>query len=181
MSLHTCPSCFSFTLDNFLRKKLHDPFAILRGLIRTGDTVLDIGCGPGYFTVPMAQMAGETGMVIAVDLQKKMLDRMSDRAMRTGLLDRIRAVQCTTDDIMVSEKADFILTFWMVHEVRDTGNFFRQIAAAMKQDSRYLLVEPKFHVTGKKYREILELAGKAGLKTRGEPAVSISRSTIFSL
>ncbi len=181
MSQHTCPSWFSFTLDNFLRKRFHDPSAILRDFIRPGYTVLDIGCGPGYFTIPMALMAGESGKVIAADLQKNMLDRMMAKAAGLGLGGRIRAVQCTPDDIMVRDKADFILTFWMVHEVRDVAQLFRQIASVMKEGSRYLLVEPKLHVAGRRYREILELAGKAGLKPQAEPSVSLSRSVLFSI
>ncbi len=181
MNRHTCPSWFSFTLDNFLRKRFHDPVAILHDFIRPGSTVMDIGCGPGYFTIPMAQMAGETGTVIAVDLQRKMLDRMLARADRLGLRDRIKEIQCMPDDIMVRDKADFILTFWMVHEVRDTGLFFKQIASTMKKGSRYLLVEPKLHVTRNKYSEIARMAEDAGLKPQGEPAVSLSRSMLFSL
>jgi ubiquinone/menaquinone biosynthesis C-methylase UbiE len=181
MSQHTCPSWFSFTLDNFLRKRFHDPAAILRDYIRPGNTVLDIGCGPGYFTIPMASLAGDSGTVIAVDLQGDMLEKMMAKADSLGLGGRIRAVQCKPDDIMVRAKADFILTFWMVHEVRNTENFFRQISAVMKQGSRYLLVEPKLHVTGRRYREILESAGRAGLKPQAEPSVSLSRSVLFSI
>ncbi len=181
MSRHTCPSWFSFTLDNVLRKRFHDPSAILRDYIRPGDTVMDIGCGPGYFTIPMALMAGEKGTVIAVDLQKIMLDKMLNRARMLGLIDRIKPVHCGSGDIMVRDRVDFILTFWMVHEVRDAGSFFRQITATMKKGSRYLMVEPKIHVTRKKYSEILETAGKAGLKPQGEPSVSLSRSILFSI
>ncbi len=181
MSQHTCPSWFSFSLDNVLRRRFHDPAAILRGHIQPGATVMDIGCGPGYFTIPMAQMAGETGRVIAVDLQKSMLDKMLYRAELLGLGGRLEAIQCKPDDIMVREQADFILSFWMVHEVRDAGLFFRQVAAAMKKDSRYLLVEPKFHVTGKRYGRITGRAEAAGLKPIEEPSVPLSRSVLFSL
>ncbi|HNW30493.1 MAG TPA: class I SAM-dependent methyltransferase [Spirochaetota bacterium] len=181
MSRHTCPSWFSFSLDNVLRRRFHDPAAILRGYIRPGNSVMDIGCGPGFFTIPMAQMAGENGTVIAVDLQKSMLDKMLSRAERLGLGGRIRAIQCSPDDIMAREKADFILTFWMVHEVRDADLFFKQVAAAMKQGSRYLLVEPKFHVSRKQYDRIKKTAETAGLKPLEEPAVPLSRSTLFSI
>lgn len=181
MSQHTCPSWFSFSLDNFLRKRFHDPAKILGSYIKPGSTVLDIGCGPGYFTIPMAQMTGETGTVFAVDLQENMLNRMLARADQMGIRAHIKAIRCRPDDIMVREKADFILTFWMVHEVRDPGVFFKQVASTMKRESRYLLVEPKFHVTGKKYVELIRLAEAAGLKSREEPAISWSRSILFSL
>lgn len=180
MHLHVCPSWLSFILDNALRKGFHNPVAICGRYIQPGDTVMDIGCGNGYFTIPMSQMAGEAGTVIAVDLQRPMLDKMLLRARRLGLSGRIRAVQCGPGDIMVRDRVDFILTFWMVHEVGDAESLFRQIAATMKSGSRYLLVEPKLHVTKKKYREIVEKAARAGLRVQDEPVIALSRSILFS-
>ena len=58
-----CPASGAGFLANPLRKLIHSPEKILDRYIQPGDTVLDFGCGPGFFTVPMARMAGETGMV----------------------------------------------------------------------------------------------------------------------
>jgi ubiquinone/menaquinone biosynthesis C-methylase UbiE len=181
MQLHVCPSWLSFSLDNSIRTFFQDPEKITRDYVKPGFTVLDIGCGPGYFTIPMARMAGKAGSVIAVDIQERMLEKMKERAAGHDVLDRIRAVQCRPDDIMVRESVDFVLTFWMVHEVPEKLPFLKQIAAVMKKDSRYLLAEPKVHVSKKQFREIAQMAADAGLKTVAEPAISLSRAMLFSL
>jgi len=181
MKEYICPPCISFTLDNFIRKKIHDPDKMLADLIKPGYTVLDLGCGPGYFTIPMARMAGASGKVIAADIQEKMLAKVRKKAVRHKMTDRIIPVQCQPDSINVHEKVDFVLTFWMVHEVSDKKNFFTQIAAVMKKKSKFLLVEPKLHVTLREYQEIIRIAESAGLKSSETAPVALSRSTLFKI
>lgn len=181
MKQHVCDARFAFTLYNSFRKYLQDPVAILREYIEPGTTVLDIGCGPGYFTIPIALMTGAAGTVYAVDIQEEMLQKMEQRAVHEGVRTRIRPVLCAPGDITVRDRVDFILTFWMVHEVPDRPGLFRQITAVMKPESRYLLVEPKIHVGKKQYGMIVDAALAAGLQTVKEVPVPLSRATLFTL
>jgi precorrin-6B methylase 2 len=48
--------------------------------LRPGMRVLDVGCGPGCVTVPLAQAVGSDGEVVAIDVQQGMLDRAKQRA-----------------------------------------------------------------------------------------------------
>jgi len=67
---HVCPWWCCFTFDNFLRKLLHNSEKILQPYVAEGNTILDIGPGMGYFTIPLARMVGEKGKVIAADIQR---------------------------------------------------------------------------------------------------------------
>ncbi len=69
----TCPWWFLFTFDNPLRKFYQDPEKILAPYINQGDIAVDLGCGMGYFSIPLASLVGDTGKVISVDLQSEML------------------------------------------------------------------------------------------------------------
>jgi len=174
-----CPYWLAGTLDNPLRRWLHKPEKILDGLVREGQTVLDLGCGPGYFSVGMARMVGEEGRVIAVDLQAGMLELVRRKAERAGLLQRIQLHQCAPDRIGIGEKVDFALAFWMVHEVPDPDSFLNEVRTLLKPEGRFLLVEPDLHVAKIDFQKTLDRACAVGMKPVKELKVSISRSMLF--
>jgi ubiquinone/menaquinone biosynthesis C-methylase UbiE len=132
------PWWFGYTFDNTLTWLVHNPEKILRGLIGNGQTVLDIGCGMGFFSISMAKMVGENGTVIAVDLQQNMLKVLRHRAERNGVLSRIRAHECKNDDIGISDPVDFALAFWVVHEIPNKKRLFEQIYSLLKAGGRIL-------------------------------------------
>jgi cyclopropane fatty-acyl-phospholipid synthase-like methyltransferase len=169
----------AWTFDNPLRKWLHDPDRILRAQVKEGMTVADIGCGMGYFSVAMAKMVGPTGKVIAVDLQQRMLDFLNRRAARAGVAERIEVLLAVGDDIRIADPVDFMLAFWMVHEVRDIPRFFRQVAAALKPGGRMLYAEPRMHVTQNRFEEIIGHAAGAGFRAIHGTAVGLSRTVVL--
>jgi ubiquinone/menaquinone biosynthesis C-methylase UbiE len=176
MNDRVCPWWLCRTFDNPLRRWMHDPERILSPHVADGMTAVDIGCGMGYFTLGLAKLVGPGGKVIAVDLQERMLSALEKRACKAGLADRIVLHRCRPDSLGVEEPADFVLAFWMAHEVRDKGRFFSQIFDFLKPGGRLLLVEPKFHVTRKSFGLTVEACRKAGFRLLGEPSVSLSRA-----
>ncbi len=171
-----CPWWLAWTFDNPLRKWFQDPERILGGRVKEGMTVADIGCGMGYFSVAMAKMAGPQGKVLAVDLQPMMLGLCRKRAFRAGVADRIRTIQAAPDDIRVDRPVDFVLAFWMVHEVKDIPKFFGQVAKVLKPGGKMLYVEPRVHVSRRRFEEILGHSRNAGFTVTPGPAVGLSRS-----
>ena len=176
---HVCPWWLAYTFDNPLRRLVHNPEKMLQKFIKEGDTVVDIGCGMGYFSIGMAKMVGAKGRVISVDLQEKMLERVRLRAEQKGLLSRITLHKCSSDKLGVNEQADFALGFWMVHEVRNKESFFDEIVAFLKPGAYFLLVEPKLHVSELNFSKIADIAVKAGLVQCSEEKVGLSRAMLF--
>jgi ubiquinone/menaquinone biosynthesis C-methylase UbiE len=158
---------------------LHNPDRLLRGLVGPGDTAVDFGCGPGFFTLPMAEMVGLEGQVVAVDLQAEMLDKLKVRAERAGLASRIRLHQCAADAIGHVEPADFALAFYMVHETPDAERFLRELHGTLKEGGRFLLVEPKAHVSAAAFEKTEDMAAAVGLQPLSQPRVRLSRATLF--
>ena len=74
-----CPVERAGSLDNRVRKWLQNPKKILEPYITEGMIVLDVGCGPGFFSIDMAQMVGNSGRVIASDLQEGMLQKVRNK------------------------------------------------------------------------------------------------------
>lgn len=178
-SSHTCPWWFAPTFDNPLRWRIHDPQQILGDLVQAGQTVIDIGCGMGYFTLGLARLVGPGGLVVAADLQPEMLDGLTRRVQRTGLLDRVRIVQSTAECIAASGVFDFALAFWMVHEVRNQAAFLRQVDNLLKPGGKFLLVEPKLHVSSVAFEKTVALARAASLCPVALRKVRLSRAVLF--
>ena len=179
MNDRVCPWWLCYSFDNPLRRLIHDPERLLEPYVKTGMTAVDIGCGMGYFTLGLARLVGPGGKVIAVDLQEEMFAALGRRARKAGLSDRIVLHRCRPDRLGVEEIADFVLAFWMAHEVRDKPRFFGEIFSLLKTDGRLLLVEPKFHVTRSSFGRTVEVCRVSGFRLLSEPAVALSRAVLM--
>jgi ubiquinone/menaquinone biosynthesis C-methylase UbiE len=176
-----CPVEHAGSLDNSIRRWLQNPRKILEAYIEEGMTVLDIGCGPGFFTIAMAQMVGKAGRVIACDLQEGMLQKLRDKIQGTELGRRTALRRCEANRVGVREKVDFILAFYVVHEVQNQRELFMEIGSILNPKGRVLVVEPPFHVSKRGFEETIGKAGQAGLAVVGRPKVFFSRAAILEM
>jgi ubiquinone/menaquinone biosynthesis C-methylase UbiE len=182
MAEHVCPWWVGYLLVSPIRRWFQDPEKILAPYISKGMTVLDIGPGMGFFTIPAAQMVGDNGIVIAVDLQEKMLKSLVKRAEKAGVAGRIVAKLCEPDSLGVSELIDLCLAFNVAHEVPDASALFSQIRAILKPTGRLLLSEPgKWHVSETDFQSTLAKASAAGLKLIAQPEIRRSQSALLGL
>jgi tRNA G46 methylase TrmB len=79
-----CPFALAWLVDNPLRQRYMRPVLDWIG-IQPGETVLELGPGPGVFTVEAARRVGHTGRVVAVDIQPEMIYRVGQRVRAAGL------------------------------------------------------------------------------------------------
>jgi ubiquinone/menaquinone biosynthesis C-methylase UbiE len=178
---HVCPHQISFMLDNWFRRLIQHPKKIAGAYIKKGDTVIDMGCGPGYFSIDLAKMVGETGRVFAVDLQESMLVKVRKKAARHGVTHRMVFHQCGDSHIGLNHKADFILAYYMIHETPDPKAFLAELSHYMKTDGRLLVVEPRMHVSREAFEEMLKDADTVGLKIVDLPKKKGGRSVLFGI
>ena len=147
--------------------------------IHEGMTVLDLGCGPGFFAIEIAKMVGDSGKVIAADLQESMLNKVRNKILGTYLEKRIELHKCEETKIGITQKVDFVLCFWMVHEVPDQGKLLHELKSILKPKSRVFIIEPKFHVSRKAFIEMINLIRITGLDIIECPKVFYSRTVIL--
>ena len=178
---HICPWWLCFTFDNLLRRLFQDPEQILRPYVAEGITVLDIGPGMGYFSIPLARMVGSKGKVIAADIQPEMLSAIQKRAKRVSVEGRIATHLCKADSLGLEEKVDFALAFWMLHEVPNPLSFFKEMRSVLKVTGKLLVSEPTIHVTPKMYAKSIEIALSNGFKVIAEPKIFLSRSALLAV
>jgi ubiquinone/menaquinone biosynthesis C-methylase UbiE len=177
---HVCPWWCCFTFDNFLRKLIHNSKEILRPYVVEGNAVLDIGPGMGYFSIPLASIVGETGKVIVADIQPEMLKALQKRAKKAGVEKRITTHLCKVDSLGLDRQFDFVLAFWMVHEVPNQLVFFKEIRSLLKPSGKFLLSEPILHVNQAMFEKTVKTAESVGLVLKEKPKISLSRSALFT-
>ena len=127
----------------------------------------------------MAEMVGNNGKVISVDVQDEMLQMVRQKSEKVGLQSRIELHKAEPERIGVTEKVDFALAFYMVHEVPDKKSFLYEVASILKPVGKFLIVEPKFHISKTAFDETVKIAQSAGLKLVSTPKVFFSRAVLL--
>ena len=176
-----CPLEKAGKLDNSYRKLFQNPKRILKPYISKGMTVLDFGCGPGFFSVEMAKMVGDSGKVIAADLQDGMLEKVRQKIKGTELEKRIELHECESVKIGVTERVNFILVFYVVHEVPDQDKLFQELKSILKPDGKLYIIEPNFHVSKNEFEEMITKAKNIGFEIADRPKVFFSRTVILTI
>ena len=183
MAKHVCPWWAGYLLASPIRSWITEsPEDMLAPFVREGMTLLEPGPGMGFFTLPLAQMVGPAGRVIAVDIQPKMLSGLQRRAMKKGLADRIETRLAGQEGMPLSDlkgTVDFALAFAMVHELPSAEVFFSQVAGALKTGALLFLAEPAGHVKPARFQQELIAAQKAGLEAVSQPTVRRSLTALF--
>ena len=73
-------------MESRLRKWLMNPVKTLQGAgIQPGQTVLEVGCGTGFFTLPAAELLGDRGRLVAMDTLLDYTRRVSEKVRSAGL------------------------------------------------------------------------------------------------
>ncbi len=181
MIAYVCPWwAVPFTIDPPFRRFLHDPRKIVGPYVKPGMTVMDVGCGVGWFSIPMARMVGDQGKVVAVDLQQQMLDMLRRRAEKAGVVSRIEFHKCEQNRIAFQAEVDFALIFAVLHEVPDQRRLLGEIFHCLKQGGKLLLAEPPIHVSRKKFADEVATAKEVGFQMVDQPQMRWTHAAVFA-
>jgi|AntAceMinimDraft_9_1070365.scaffolds.fasta_scaffold00473_12 ubiquinone/menaquinone biosynthesis C-methylase UbiE len=182
MAKRVCPVWVGYLLASPIRKLLQNPKKILSPYVENGMKVLDIGCAMGFFSLPLARMVGSKGKVICVDVQEKMIRSLEKRAQKAGLSNKIETRTCHHDSLGLhdlKEKFDFALASAVVHEIADASRFFSEIYEIMKPNGKFLVIEPKGHVSEKHFEITVSVAEQKGFKIFERPRTGRSHVVLL--
>jgi len=166
-------------LESPLRLLLQNPRRILKKYIHSGMTVLDLGCGTGYFTLEIAKLLEKKGKVIATDVQKGMLEILKQKLRKSELHNLIQIHNSQESTLGLTEKVDFIFAFYFVHEVPDQEVLFKEVFSLLKPGGKMFIVEPPFHVSKAKFKEMMNVIEKTGFEITAFPRLSINRTVLI--
>jgi ubiquinone/menaquinone biosynthesis C-methylase UbiE len=132
------PGFLGFMLDNPIRRFLSPPGQIISKLnVGSKDTVVDFGCGTGFFTIPLAKIAERT---IGIDVSSKMLVRAAENVRKNGFTAEFLESD-GTEIKLENESIDFVLLVHVFHEVNDKPRVLREFSRILKRSGRLVIVE----------------------------------------
>ena len=176
---YVCPWQIVPLFDNLLRPLVHNPRKLFGDYVKSGMTVLDIGCGRGFASLRLARLVGEEGLVISADLQPEMLEMVRHRARKSGLSQIIRVHLCEADRIGISDELDFAVALFMVHEVPDSRALLEELFSLLRPGGRLFVAEPLVHVSRRDFDRTVAQAEEIGFEVLERPAIFIGRAVVF--
>lgn len=124
------------------RVQEENPQKLLDALgIKPGQTVCDLGCGSGYYTLELARRVGPQGKVLAVDIQPEMLSLLDQGAKQSGLKNIELILNTPIDPKLPDEAVDLILLVDVYHEFSYPEQMLQAMRKSLKPDGRIVLVE----------------------------------------
>ncbi len=106
-----------------------------------GMVVCDLGCGNGYWTLPMARDVGAEGRVLAVDIQREMLQKLRERSARIKL-NNIEPILGGVDDPRLPKaEVDLLLMVDVYHEFSHPESMLWSIRRSLNPEGVVALLE----------------------------------------
>lgn len=160
-----CPASLTWLLENPYMKAVAGAKIIINRLhLSSGIKILDVGSGPGRLSLPIAQNIGNTGEVVALDIQPKMLEKLRVRAKAQGIKN-IRLIEAGAGEGKVENNYfDRALLVTVLGEIPDKHKALIEIYQALKQGGILSVTEviPDPHYTSRK--RVSALCKGAGFK-----------------
>ncbi|CDQ40515.1 class I SAM-dependent methyltransferase [Virgibacillus salexigens] len=129
-----------YDLDNPKRRESFPPERLLDMLpIKRTDTILDVGAGTGYLTIPAANLVD--GQVYALDINPKMLELIKTKTEK-DTIENVHTIRGTIDNIPLADASiDIVLASIVLHEVQPLSNALQQIKQVLREDGYFVCVE----------------------------------------
>jgi ubiquinone/menaquinone biosynthesis C-methylase UbiE len=122
-------------LESDERRRWENPTKIIKATgVKRGMTVADLACGPGFFTIPLATLVGEEGLVYAVDSSPTMLSRLrTNLEGSTAPRGAIRVVHADVAGTGIrASSVDFVFFANVLHDIVDKRAFFEEVKRISK-------------------------------------------------
>lgn len=171
----------AYALESGFRRLVHNPNRILKKYIKQGMTILDLGCGTGYFTIEMARLLNGSGKVFALDVQTGMLDLLRQKLNNDELKEKICILNNSIQSIGINEKVDFILAFYSFHEMECLDEMIQSLKEIITDETKILISEQIGHVSKRAFENIINQMKENGFVVCERPRIFFSRSVVMKI
>jgi arsenite methyltransferase len=109
--------------------------------LKPGDTVADIGAGPGVISLPIAKAVAPAGKVYAVEIDQGFLDRIKQKTAEGRIANVVPVLGAFTDPKLPAHDVDVALFHDVLHHIADRAGYLKTMAGYMKPGGRIAIVE----------------------------------------
>jgi ubiquinone/menaquinone biosynthesis C-methylase UbiE len=164
-----CPASFSWLVNNPIRRRYMRPILDRVGL-RPGERILELGPGPGAFTVDAARRVGPEGRLVVVDIQPEMITQVERRVRAAGLANVEMHVASAYDLPLADASVDRAFLITVLPEIPDRARALAELRRVLKPGGVLSITEefldPDYLFAGETIRLVeaagLRLARRAG-------------------
>jgi ubiquinone/menaquinone biosynthesis C-methylase UbiE len=126
-----------FKMMSFVHETLYslfrDPYEVLKiAGLESGQKVLEVGCGPGFFTIPAARIVGEKGSVQALDISPLAVQRVQQKIEKEGMTNVETILADAAQTGLPDQSFDLIFVFGLAHPIGDLRNILTELHRLLK-------------------------------------------------
>ena len=133
-----------FAYDNAQRKKELNPENLLTDIgLKSGQTIVDIGCGQGFFAIPAARIVGAKGNVYALDANAEFIAIMTQNMDKEGLSNVTLSFGRAEDTVLCQECADIAFFGQVLHDFTDPAKVLLNARKMPKPNGKLVNVDWK--------------------------------------
>jgi ubiquinone/menaquinone biosynthesis C-methylase UbiE len=137
-----------------------------------GDVVADLGCGPGFLTLELAQRVGRSGRVLGVDSSPRFVQSLETRIAQAGATQVKAVLADVRDEVAASASLDGVVCRWTLMFVPEPERVLARVATALRPGGIFVAMEygqflsMALHPAGpafvRTYRAVHQLIASAG-------------------
>ena len=126
------PSKMSFRMMSLIHETLYglfrDPYKALRAAgLQSGQQVLEVGCGPGFFTIPAAKIVGETGNVTAIDVNPLAVEHVQAKIMAQSVINAKALWADAAQTKLPAQGFDLVFVFGFARPIGDMAAIWSEL------------------------------------------------------
>ena len=131
-----------------------DPYEPLKAAgLKPGQRVLEVGCGPGFFTIPAAEIVGKSGSVTSVDVSPTAVAHVRQKVEEAGAPNVEVVLANAADTGMTSETFDLVFVFGLGHVVGNLADMWEELHRLLEPGGM-LSVEGRYQPPGHLFRSL---------------------------
>jgi ubiquinone/menaquinone biosynthesis C-methylase UbiE len=130
--------------DETERRTWQNPEEILQNSgVQAGQTLIDIGCGEGFFTLPAARIVGPRGQVYAIDSSSESMEVLKQKATAENLKNIHLTVNEAESSLVCEGCADWVFMGIVLHDFQDPEQVLRNAHKMLKTGGRLINLDWK--------------------------------------